>query len=364
MASRLERSPPRRRDRRRWPRPSTRWRSPKRPPLTSPATQSTLTATSPITAGSGTSTITVTAKDASGNPIQGATVVLAATGVNTALTQPAGPTDANGVATGTLSSTTVGSKVVSATIGGVAVTATATIVVNPGPVSAGQSTLTATSPIAAGTGTSTITVTAKDGLGNPIPGATVVLAATGLANTLTQPTGPTSGDGVATGTLSSAVAESKTVSATINGVAITQTATVVVQASTVSGAQSSVAATTPITAGSGTSTITVTARDALGNPVAGATVVLSASGTGNTVTQPGATTNASGVATGTLSSTVAESKTVSATINGNAVSQNGTTVTATVAPAGATPSNATATTGTSGAASFTGLTLTGTAGTY
>src|SRR5439155_24674803 len=98
-----------------------------------------------------------------------------------------------------LALTTGGSKVVSAPIGGVGVTATATVVVNPGPVSAGQSTLTATSPIAAGAGTSTITVTAKDGFGNPIAGATVVLAATGSVNTLTQPSGPTNGDGVATG---------------------------------------------------------------------------------------------------------------------------------------------------------------------
>src|ERR1051325_5713401 len=295
-------------------------------------------------------------------------------------------------------------------MGSVAVSATATVVVNPGAVSVSQSTLTATSPIAAGTGASTITVTAKDGFGNPIPGATVVLAATGLQNTLTQPSGPTNGDGVATGTLSSPVAESKTVSATINGTPISATATVVVQASTVSGAQSSLAATSPITAGSGTSTITVTARDALGNPVAGATVVLTATPTtGNTLTQPSTTTNGSGVATGTLSSTVAETKTVSATINGvavsqtatvqvnagpaakialttepsstaqsgvaltqqpvvqledannNPVSENNVTVTATVASGSP---GATLATGVGGAATFSGLTISGPAGSY
>src|SRR5437773_130368 len=203
-----------------------------------------------------------------------------------------------------------------AAIRGVGVTQTATVVVDAGAVSAGQSTVSATSPIAAGTGTSTITVTARDGFGNPIQGATVVLAATGLTNTLTQPGGPTNASGVATGTLSSLVAESKTVSATINTVAITQTATVVVTASTVSGGHSSVAATSPITASSGASasTITVTARDALDNPVAVATVSLSATGGGNTLTQPATATNASRVATGTLPSTRAESKTISATI--------------------------------------------------
>src|SRR4029077_1541559 len=112
--------------------------------------------------------------------------------------------------------------------------------------------------IAAGTGTSTITVTARDGLGNPIQGGAVVLAATGTGNTLTQPSGPTNADGVATGTLTSLVAESKTVSATINTVAVTQTATVVVMASTVSGSQSSLAATSPIAASSGSSTSTIT----------------------------------------------------------------------------------------------------------
>jgi Big-like domain-containing protein len=100
-----------------------------------------------------------------------------------------------------------------------------------GGVSASQSTVTANpSSIPAGSGTATITVTAKDASGNPISGATVVLSASGTGNTLTQPAGPTDASGVATGTLSSTVAETKTVSATANGTAITQTATVEVVA--------------------------------------------------------------------------------------------------------------------------------------
>ncbi|HEY7480635.1 MAG TPA: Ig-like domain-containing protein [Gemmatimonadales bacterium] len=100
-----------------------------------------------------------------------------------------------------------------------------------GGVSASQSTVTAApGSIAVGSGTATITVTAKDASGNPVSGATVVLSASGTGNTLTQPVGPTNGSGVATGTLSSSVAETKTISATANGTAITQTATVEVQA--------------------------------------------------------------------------------------------------------------------------------------
>ncbi|MGH7511847.1 MAG: invasin domain 3-containing protein, partial [Gemmatimonadales bacterium] len=82
--------------------------------------------------GSNTATITVTAKDANGTPLSGQTVVLAAGGSGNALTQPTGPTDAGGGATGTLSSTGAGDKTVSATISGVAITQTATVTVTAG----------------------------------------------------------------------------------------------------------------------------------------------------------------------------------------------------------------------------------------
>src|SRR5207245_1493840 len=73
-----------------------------------------------------------------------------------------------------------------------------------------------------------ITVTAKDANGNLISGMPVVLAATGSGNTLTQPAVVTDVNGVATGTLSSTVAEAKTVSAAVSGILITQTAAVTV----------------------------------------------------------------------------------------------------------------------------------------
>src|SRR5436309_1560211 len=275
-----------------------------------------------IPAIAGVATITVTARDVAGNPIAGATVVLAATGSGNVLTQPVGPTEASGVATGTVRSTIPETKTVSATIDGVAVTQTAAVTVTVGAVSAAQSSVAAApSSITAVTGVSTITVTARDAAGNPIAGATVVLAATGSGNTLTQPAGPTDASGVATGTLSSVVAGAKTVSATIERVQATQSAVVTVTAGDVSAAQSGVEATPTTVMADGTSTITVTARDAGGNAIAGATVVLAATGSGNTLTQPAGPTDASGVATGTFSSTVAEPKTVAATINGVAVSQ-------------------------------------------
>ena len=83
--------------------------------------------------------------------------------------------------------------------------------------------------IAVGTGTATITVTVRSGSGEPIEGAEVELEATGGGNTLTQPTGPTGPDGIATGALRSAIAGPKVVSATVNGrVAVRETVRITV----------------------------------------------------------------------------------------------------------------------------------------
>jgi len=87
-----------------------------------------------------------------------------------------------------------------------------------------------------------------------------------------------------------------------------------------SSSQSSVNATpSPITASNGASfsTITVTVRDASGNAVQGATVGLATTGTKNLVTQPAGTTDPNGQITGTLSSTKAEVKTITAIANGS-----------------------------------------------
>jgi len=70
--------------------------------------------------------------------------------------------------------------------------------------------------------------------------------------------------------------------------------------------------------GTQTSTITVTALDAYNNPISGASVSLSVSGSGNTVSTP-ANTVANGQTTATIKSTVAETKTVTVTIAGTQI---------------------------------------------
>jgi hypothetical protein len=112
---------------------------------------------------------------------------------------------------------------------------------------------------------------------------------------------------------------------------------VTVTAGVPSAATSTVAASpTSIAVGTGTSTVTVTVRDANNNPVGGATVALSATGTGNTFTPASGASNTSGVFTATLQSSVAEAKTVSATAGGTPITQTASVTVTDQPPAGIT----------------------------
>jgi Big-like domain-containing protein/invasin-like protein/calcineurin-like phosphoesterase family protein len=299
--------------------------------------------------GSSVSTITVTARDAGGNPISGASVVLTASGSGDSLVQPAAVTTAAGVASGSLSATIAGTKTITATVNGTPITKQPTVIVTPAAPSGAQTTIAAApASIAASNGgfTSTITVTAKDDFGNVVSGAIVALAATGGGNTIVQPSGPTSAGGVATGSLSSTLVGTKTVSATVNGLPVTATTTVTVVAGEVSVSQSTIVAVADtITASTGTSvdTFTITAKDDQGNVIPGVAVVLAATGSANVLGQP-AGTDANGVAKGTLRSTVAETKIVSATIDGTGIDRVDTVTVKAAAVAGLAfvvqPSNA------------------------
>ncbi len=96
-------------------------------------TKSQITASSPVIAnGRARSTISVSLKDAHGNAISGQNVELHNTGIGT-MTQPAGGTDANGMATGYLSSTQAGVKTVWAEVNSAVVTRdSAQVVFTPG----------------------------------------------------------------------------------------------------------------------------------------------------------------------------------------------------------------------------------------
>ena len=271
--------------------------------------------------GASISTVTVTVLDADGNPVPGAVVTLFATPGPNTITQPA-VTGPSGVATGTIASTEAGTKTVSATINGQDLSSTYDVVFIPGDVDLSLSSLSVdrTTVTADGADSVTVTVTVRDSSGNPVPGAGVVLTATGSENDITPP-GLTGADGTATGSVRSTLAEAKTIGAEFDGNPFLDTEPVTFVAGPADMAVSTISASpdTVEAGGASISTVTVTVLDADGNPVPGAVVTLFATPGPNTITQP-AVTGPSGVATGTIASTEAGTKTVSATINGQDLS--------------------------------------------
>ncbi|MEI7901170.1 MAG: invasin domain 3-containing protein [bacterium] len=240
--------------------------------------------------GSTTSTITVTLKDAYNNPVAGKTVTLVSSRVaEDTISAASGTSSVSGVVTFTVTSTTAGSSVFTATGDGVLLTPTATVTFGP---SAAASTVAAapSSVTADGSTTSTITVTLKDAGNQPVTNKTVTLAKTSGPGTpvITTVSGTTDTNGVATFTVTSTTAGADVFTATdtTDGVTVTPTATVTFTAGAVSAGTSTVAASpTSVTADGATpSTITVTLKDGNNNPVSGKTVSLAhTSGPGSPV---------------------------------------------------------------------------------
>ena len=94
--------------------------------------QSTVTASPSTIMAGALSTITVTVKSAAGVPMAGQPVTLGlAGGAPMAITQPAAPTNADGITTGTVTSTEAGVRFITAHTGGTVISRLATVIVEP-----------------------------------------------------------------------------------------------------------------------------------------------------------------------------------------------------------------------------------------
>lgn len=178
-------------------------------------------------------------------------------------------------------------------------------------------------------------VVVRDAAGTPVAGVGVTFAVAAGGGALTGKDATTSADGIAAvgswklgGTLGANTLTATVQAEGLSGSPVIFTATAIpgpasAERSTVSAAPGTIAA----SAGSVGSAITVIVRDSRGNPLAGQSVTLSATGSGVTLTQPGAT-DASGATTGRFSATVAGAHVVSAVTGGVAVGDATVTVTA------------------------------------
>jgi hypothetical protein len=273
--------------------------------------------------------------DAAGNPVEGVPVTFAVTQGGGAIV-PTTPVTTNAQGLAALTSWTMGpiagANVVTASAAGldgspVQFDATGTNGgVVPGPVDQAKSSVAASpASFAAGSAGTTITVSARDADNNLIGGATVTLASTGSNNTFgstsltTGTNGPTLGK--ATTTYTSTKAESKQITAqiTVGAQAVTPApATVTVNPGAPSAGTSTVAASPATVTGlTNGSLITITVKDANGNPVSGKTVQLSVgNAVGALITGPFSTTNTSGQTTASLFSTTGGTYTVQGSIVG------------------------------------------------
>ncbi|MDR6732634.1 beta strand repeat-containing protein [Delftia lacustris] len=289
--------------------------------------------------GSSTSVLRVQLVDASSNPINTCTNTVAFTlNGGTQGTPNVGAASCTaGIYTGTVTSpTAVGSGIFGFTINGSAAVATASVSYTAGPPSTSASTIVAspTSIIANGTATSTLTAQLKDASGNSIATCANTVAFTLNGGTQGSPAvgaGACSA-GVYTATVTAPTAVgSGTFGFTINGSAATATAAVNYTAGSPSnGANGNLISASPLSVvadNTATSSISVTLRDANGNPATDTvahTIVFTKTGVGTTTPAAPTCTIAANANPATCSVTV-KSATVgtasfTATDNGEAVS--------------------------------------------
>ncbi|HKT60756.1 MAG TPA: Ig-like domain-containing protein [Gemmatimonadales bacterium] len=196
-------------------------------------------------------------------------------------------------------------------------------------------------------------VIVRDAGGTPVAGVPVTFEVASGGGSVGGASATTGADGVATvgrWTLGDA-AGPNTLKATVgadnvSGNPVTFTATGTPGAA--SGSRSSVSvspASIPASSGTSVSVITIVVRDGDGNPIAGQSVTLSATGGGVSLTQPGVT-DASGTTTGQLSATVSGDHAVTAVSSG--VTLGTKTITVTAGPAALDRSTVNVPTGTAG----------------
>lgn len=277
------------------------------------AANSTISGIGPVIAdGSSSSAISITLKDSNDNAIFGIVPTFSATDSgNSNVYGTCSSSDSSGISTCTLTSRKAELKTLS--IATPINKADGTVLFTPGIAVASNSSISGTGPIVAdGTATSTITVTLHDTENNPISGQVPTFSATDTSSTNNYSVcSSTNASGVATCTMTSLKAETKTLSI-LTPVSKTD-GTIVFTSGSAVAANSTITGTSPVIAnGIATSTISVTLKDAANNFVSGVVPTFSATDTGtNNVYGTCSSTDASGLSTCTLKSGKAEIKTLS-----------------------------------------------------
>ncbi len=280
-----------------------------------PGAVATITLTTPVNGavanGADSNSVQAVVTDSGGNPVNGAAVVFSSANATAQITTVIGTTGADGIATATLTNTVAGTSNVVATVDTVNANIDTAFV--PGAVA----TITLTTPVngavANGADSNSVQAVVSDSEGNAVAGAAVVFSSANATAQITTVIGTTGADGIATATLTNTVAGTSNVAATIGSI------TDNIDTTFVAGAVATITLTTPVNGavadGTDSNSVQAVVTDSGGNTVTGATVVFSSTNTTAQVTTMIGTTGADGIATATLTNTVAGTSNVVATID-------------------------------------------------
>ncbi|KAA5817242.1 beta strand repeat-containing protein, partial [Yersinia pestis] len=260
--------------------------------------------------GANSNSVQAVVTDSGGNVVTGATVVFSSSNATAQITTVIGTTGADGIATATLTNTVAGTSNVVATVDTVNANIDTTF------VAGAVATITLSVPVndatADGVDTNQVDALVQDANGNAITGAAVVFSSTNGADIIV-PTMNTGVNGVASTLLT------HTVAGTSNVVATVDTVNANIDTAFVAGAVATITLTTPVNGavadGADSNHVQAVVSDSDGNPVDGAAVVFSSANATAQVTTVIGTTGADGIATATLTNTVAGTSNVVATVD-------------------------------------------------
>lgn len=286
---------------------------------------STLVVTPNSVVANNTATASLTAKivDAFGNPVPNQSVTLASTGTGNTLEASSGTTNAAGTVVTTLKSSVAETKALTVTAGNVTLHQNVTFV--PGAPSVAQSSLTLspnTGLLANNNDRTTLTAAVRDAYNNVIHNTNVVVSSSGSKNVFSATTGATDANGSFTTTLLTSKAEQKTVTLQVLNVSLKANVTFGAGSPNATQSSVSIAPATAVADNTTTVNVSVTAKDALGNPINGQGIALAVNGNNNTLGQSGGNATAQGSFTTTLKSATAQAKVVTATLGGTTVTGN------------------------------------------
>ena len=298
------------------------------------ATKLIVVTTGAIANGTATNSVKAHIVDKDSLPLPNQSVTFAiASGAGTFVGSATVVTDANGNAVITLTSTVVGNVGITATVGGNAITfgspAVVQFVINSPDVadSATRLIVVTTGALADGVATNSVKAHIVDKDSMPIAGLQIVFTkASGTGNFVGSTTVTTDANGDAVITLTSTVAGNVGITATVNGNAITFGSPAIVQF--VAGPADTSANETALSVvindaaanGSATNSVKAHIADKNGNAVANQQVIFAIiNGIGNFVGSDTVTTDTAGNAIIKITSTVADSVSITATVNGNSI---------------------------------------------